>query len=287
MIKGTALHEILNLPPYWAKIGALPDNGMKVTRHAYGRHPRQYFLQATPSENGQNAPSHAVVFFHGGAWRFGSPEQFIGYAKFFTGLGYTTFLPSYRRIPLYHFGHLHEDMVAMLAKIAELANLQENMAGLIAGGMSAGGHIAAILAHDPSVWQMAGLDHNPIAGLLACGAPLDLDQLANSPVLLRLAGRRGSPQYHRANPAWHVQQAETALPTLCIHGTADGLVPVACAHSFTRFAKEKPNANLTFHLIEGGTHLDAGRWVFREDAERELLVEWLGAIRDRNDQFRI
>ncbi|MFM9951464.1 MAG: alpha/beta hydrolase [Saprospiraceae bacterium] len=283
MIKGTALHEILNLPHYWAKISAVPDNGMQVTRHAYGRHPRQYFLCATPPGNLQNSSGQAVVFFHGGAWRFGTPEQFIGYAKFFTGLGYTTFLPSYRRIPVYHFGHLHEDLVAMLAKIMELTSAHENGTKLIAGGMSAGGHMAAILAQDPFVWQLSGLNQNPVAALLACGAPLDLDQLSNSPVLLRLAGRRGSPQYHRANPAWHVRQAETALPTLCIHGTADGLVPVACAHSFARFAKEKPNDNLTFHLIEGGTHLDAGRWVFRDDAERQQLVGWLKAIRGCNE----
>jgi len=281
MIKGTALHEILNLPPYWAKISALPDNGMQVTRHAYGRHPRQYFLCAAPPESMQNSSGHAVVFFHGGAWRFGTPEQFIGYAKFFTGLGYTTFLPSYRRIPAYQFAHIHEDLVAMLAKITALTTDRDTACELIAGGMSAGGHVAAILAHDPSVWQLAGLDHNPITGLLACGAPLDLDQLSNSPVLLRLAGRRGSPQFHRANPAWQVQQAETTMPTLCIHGTADGLVPVACAHSFTSFAKEKLNANVTFHLIKGGTHLDAGRWVFREDAERAQLVGWLQALDEK------
>lgn len=276
MIKGTALHEILNLPPYWAKITAVPDNGMQVTRYAYGSHPRQYFLCAVPPENRQHRSGQAVVFFHGGAWRFGTPEQFIGYAKFFTGLGYTTFLPSYRRIPAYQFAHIHADLVAMLGKIMELTSPHDG-AKLIAGGMSAGGHVAAILAHDPSVWQLAGLNHNPIIGLLACGAPLDLDQLSDNPVLRRLAGRRGSPQYHRANPAWHAQRAEAAIPTLCIHGTADGLVPVGCAHSFVRFAKEKPNANLTFHLIEGGTHLDAGRWVFREDAEREQLVGWLQA----------
>ncbi len=281
MIKGTALHEILNLPPYWAKISALPDNGMQVTRHAYGRHPRQYFLRADPPENGQQAPRRAVVFFHGGAWRFGTPEQFIGYAKFFTGLGYTTFLPSYRRIPVHHFGHLHEDLVALLANISELTNRHENKPELIVGGMSAGGHMAAILAHDPSVWRLAGLPQNPVAGLIACGAPLDLDQLSNSPVLLRLAGRRGSAQYRRANPAWQLRQAETTMPLLCIHGTADGLVPVACAHSFVHFAKEKLNANLTFHLIKNGTHLDAGRWVFREDAEREQLVRWLQALDEK------
>jgi|APTNR8051073442_1049403.scaffolds.fasta_scaffold01627_11 acetyl esterase/lipase len=275
MIKGTALHEILNLPPYWAKIKAAPDPGMTVTRHVYGRHPRQYFLRAEPAKTVQPPPDHAVVFFHGGAWRFGTPEQFIGYAKFFTGLGYTTFLPSYRRIPAYQFAHIHEDLVAMLAQVTALTTAVRADGKLIAGGMSAGGHLAAILAHDPSVWHIAGLNHNPVAALFACGAPLDLDQLANSPVLQRLAGRRGSPQYHRANPAWQVQHAENTMPTLCIHGTADGLVPVACAHSFVRFAKEKPNASLTFHLIEGGTHLDAGRWVFREDAERHQLVRWL------------
>ncbi|NUO00308.1 MAG: alpha/beta hydrolase [Saprospiraceae bacterium] len=275
MIKGTALHEILNLPPYWAKIGAVPDNGMQVTRHAYGRHPRQYFLRAVPPANGPDAPRHAVVFFHGGAWRFGTPEQFIGYAKFFTGLGYTTFLPSYRRIPAHHFGHLHEDLVALLGHIGELTNLAGSWPGLIAGGMSAGGHMAAILAQDSSVWRLAGLSQSPIAGLIACGAPLDLDKLSNSPVLLRLAGRRGSARYQQANPAWQAQQAATIPPVLCIHGTADGLVPVDCAHSFARFVKEKPNANLTFHLINGGTHLDAGRWVFREDAERAQLVRWL------------
>jgi len=275
MIKGTALHEMLNLPAYWAKIGAVPDNGLRVTRHAYGRHSRQYFLQAEPPEGRQNASGQAVVFFHGGAWRFGTPEQFIGYAKFFTGLGYTTFLPSYRRIPIYHFAHLHEDLVAMLAKIAAITAEKGKADRVIAGGMSAGGHMAAILAHDASVWQIAGLNHNPVAALFACGAPLDLDQLPNSPVLLRLAGRRGSPQYHRSNPAWHVRQEETALPTLCIHGTADGLVPVACANSYVHCVKQNPDANLTFHLIEGGTHLDAGRWVFREDAERHQLVRWL------------
>ena len=273
MLKGTALHEILNLPAYWAKIKAAPDPGMQVTRHAYGGHPRQYFLHARPSKKMPDPPRHAIVFFHGGAWRFGTPEQFIGYAKFFTSLGYTTFLPSYRRIPTHHFGHLHEDLVAMLSQIAELS-IAQGVDKLIAGGMSAGGHMAAILAQDPSVWQMAGLPKNPVAGLIVCGAPLDLDQLSNSPVLLRLAGRRGSPQYHRANPAWHVQQSESTLPILCIHGTADGLVPMACAKVFVHHAQEKNNSAITFHAIEGGTHLDAGRWVFREDAERAQLVGW-------------
>ncbi len=275
MIKGTALHEILNLPSYWSSMAAVPDNGMRVTRHSYGDHPRQYLLCAMPPENKQNHPGQAVIFFHGGAWRFGSPEKFISYAKFFTSLGYTTFLPSYRRLPAFHFSHLHEDLVAMLGMVVNGETSAGKTQKLIAGGMSAGGHMAAILAQDASIWKKAGLSESPMIGLLACGAPLDLDQMPWSPVLLRLAGQRGSKRYQQANPVWHAGQSDARLPVLCIHGTADGLVPATCAHSFVGQAGQNPGANLTFHLIEDGTHLDAGRWVFREDAERHQIIKWL------------
>jgi len=274
MKKGTALHELLHLPDHWAKMRTVSTETMRVSRHAYGAHFRQYLLCAKPLQIPSKSPRHAIVFFHGGAWRFGTPEQFVAYASFFTSLGYTVFMPSYRRLPLYQFTHLHEDLTATLLEISRLlATENEANPKLIVGGMSAGGHMAAALSHDASVWEAAGFSENPAAAFFACGAPLDLNMLPDSPLLLRLAGRRGSASYQKANPFWHLQQRPEVLPTLCIHGTQDGLVPVACAESFVQLAQQKSTASL--HLIEGGTHLDAGRWAYQEDEPQLLIKAWL------------
>ncbi|MEL6142419.1 MAG: alpha/beta hydrolase [Bacteroidota bacterium] len=227
-----------------------------MRRIFYGSHRQQYVLQI----GDENSKRPVAFYFHGGAWAFGSPHQFLPAAAPFLEAGYQVIMPSYRKMPFHHFGHIKEDLTTILQL---LPAAQKRQSALVAG-MSAGGHLAAWLSLQPKEWKQAGWDYEPRAAVL-CGAVLDLDSMPGATVLNRLRGPREGQLYQLANPLYQLQYIE-GLSTryLIIHGNADGMAPFSQMLGFYEVLIKKSNQVETMWLNEG-THLDACRWMFKDD----------------------
>jgi acetyl esterase/lipase len=230
-------------------------------RLAYGPHARQYILILEPQNSEAYAEMPWAVYFHGGAWTFGRPEAFRPAARPWLEAGYRVALPSYRRPPKARLPDIVEDCHAAMAELADFAlRTHRPLCAPQLAGISAGGHLAAVLALHPNRWLQSRWPGPPTQALL-CAPPLDLRLLSPSGIFKR---------YRGINPA------EIKLPTpqprlLLLHGTADGMVDYAHATSFVGTVTEQ-GGSIQLETIEGGGHLDAGRWTYDDDDPYAPLV---------------
>jgi len=275
--RGTLLHEGLYLPWFWLSALLSPSYPTRTERVYYGSHPRQYYLLCLPVEGEVRQPN-LLFYFHGGSWRWGKPEFFKAHAGFFNRLGYAVVLPSYRPCPKHDYRHIREDLQTALRHAHQTAKSKGlPCSSALTGGMSAGGHLAALLALDETITAPLGLPKDWIKGFFALGAPLHLEGMPNSFALRDFAGAREAPMFKAASP-YRYAGCRPDLPALVVHGRLDGMVPYRSTAAFARERKNYAPASLTFVKVEKGTHLSVAAWIFRENATRAALSEWL---RDR------
>ncbi|WP_116107032.1 alpha/beta hydrolase [Lewinella sp. IMCC34191] len=254
---GFALRDLFGLAYYWYRTGKVRRRmPARVSRHAYGKGRRQYFLLAEPLASSVSDDLPWAIYLHGGAWTFGTPEAFLPAARPWLEAGYRVLLPSYRRPPLANLDDIVADCRSALAAAARLADDSGRPLGeMQLAGISAGGHLAAVLALHPEWWAEAGWPRCPRRTLLFA-APLDLDLLRPRILFSR---------YEAISPCNGPGPAKDS-EWLLLHGDRDGFVNRD--HSL-RFAERLRAAGVSAQLITipGGGHLDAGRWTY-EDGNR-------------------
>lgn len=274
LIKGSLLHEILSLPIFWAQAVASNLPKARAERLFYGPGRRQYYLLAKPSAAAARGP--LLIYLHGGSWRWGKPEYFLAHAALLNQLGYTVALPTYRPTPRANYAAIREDLAAMLRHLPRALELSfESLPSTELGGMSAGGHLAAMIALDHRLRAQAGLPAQAFRRFAALGAPLDLELMPDNFIIRSLAGHKGQPAFQEANPAyWAERDSGQHLSAMLVHGTHDGMVPLACAMSFVKCWPK--GAPLQLAREEKGTHLSAASWFFKAGAPRQALMRWWG-----------
>jgi acetyl esterase/lipase len=279
MIRGTLLHELLNLPIYWKEVKASPALPYSLNKLPFGNHPRQYCLIAEPT----TSPVGWIIYWHGGGWQFGSPEQFQKTALPWLDAGYGVVLPSYRRLPWYDYRAIRNDTIKALATCRNYwESQQENpYPPVILLGMSAGGHLAAITGLDTGIWQQADWQSTQVKGVVACGGVLDFSSMKNNPIIRLLAGAAKSKTYVMANPTAQLSAQQRDLPPfLLIHGSKDGMVPYQTALGFQkRYLSHPSKTACDLITLPEGTHLDAARWMFHDTPLRQTILrkagEWI------------
>lgn len=273
--RGTILHEVLHLPAYWLQLYRLDTRNLQPEKIQYGQHPRQYFI-FVPPPTGSKAPEKLIIYFHGGGWKFGRPENFTSFALPFQEEGLPVVLPSIRRTPGHNYYGMREDLSNMLLAVLALQQRYgwKNQQ-IVLGGMSAGGNLAALLYFDEEALQPFGLTPGTLfQGLFVCGAPLDLAKMRQTPVLRAYAGKRNSDQFQAANPVTYLNKSELR-PVLCIHGDADGMVAYSSACSFCEhFSRRAPNS-IRFIPLSRGTHLDAASWSHSAPELKREILSWM------------
>lgn len=198
-------------------------------------------------EEGKDYP--AVVFFFGGGWNGGSREHFRPQATYFAKRGLVCFLVDYRIRNVHQtppFESLKDAKSAMrfIRSHAEQFHIDPDQ--LIAGGGSAGGHLAAATA-------------------LVSGFNDDKDDLAISPIPNALllfnpvidngpggyGFERIGEAYKEFSPLHLIRKG--APPTLFLLGTQDNLVPVATAEYY-KTVMEKVGSRCDLLLYEDQPH---------------------------------
>lgn len=275
--KGRLLYELIHLPPFWLQLLRAPSRGFREERIRYGTHPRQYFLLCLPPAPVALGPS-VILYFHGGGWQFGAPEQFRAHARQLTQKGYVVILPSCRRVPRYNYRHLREDLTRLLAQVWEvLAQRGMGDKQAIIGGMSAGGNMAALAALNHEELKRAGIPAGWLRGLFLFGAPLHLEKMADTFSVRNFAGPRAEPMFRQASPYYYLDKP-LAIPTLIIHGAKDGMVEYEGVQEFARRMQQVNAEETRFLSLPEGTHLDVASWFFREGVVRETFREWLAGL---------
>jgi acetyl esterase/lipase len=192
----------------------------------------------------------AVVFFFGGGWVGGSPEQFRIQSEHFAKRGLVGVRVEYRVIPKGDKGP--PDVCAADAKSAiryvraNAAKLGIDPARIAGAGGSAGGHLAALTAMVP------GLD-DPADDLAVSCKPDAL--ILFNPVFDNGPGEWGhqrvGAKFRQYSPAHNLTKG--APPTIVFLGDSDDLIPVAVAERFQAKMKEV-ESRFDLHISKGAKH---------------------------------
>ena len=97
------------------------------------------------TENHENLLRKTLVFFHGGGWKYGTPNEFQKYAAYFARKGYICICPAYRKISIDNptpEGAVTDAVNAYnwILSNSERLKIDKNEVILIGG--SAGGHLS-------------------------------------------------------------------------------------------------------------------------------------------------
>ena len=197
-----------------------------------------------------NAP--AIVFFFGGAWSIGSPQQFEEQCRHFSERGMVAITVDYRvktRQNAKPTQCVADARSAMRWVRANAAKFGIDPNRIAAGGGSAGGHLAASTAFitdfdEPN--EDKNISATPNALILfnpgVVLAPLDgyeSEGKGKSKVKGKIIEWRFGTKPENISPAHHI--TTNAPPTIIFHGRADTTVPFLTVEAFT--AKMKAAGN--------------------------------------------
>ena len=208
----------------------------------------------------------AAVFFHGGGWAGGGPDHYYPQSRYIALRGMVAISVEYRTIN--RFGTSPRECVkdgkSAMRWIKEHANeLGIDPDRIVAGGGSAGGHIAAAMAL-VSAFNEQGEDTS-----VSC-IPKAL--LLFNPVFDNGPDGFGhnlvKPYWKEISPIDHIY--DQTPPTLVLLGTEDTYIPVETAKRFERQMKEK-GRRCDLHIYEGAKHGWYNLWVSREAMAESLI----------------
>ena len=195
-----------------------------------------------------DAPRPAIVFFHGGGWSGGTPQQFAAHADWLAAHGAVGVLIQYRLVDMGAASvfdcmrDAHSAMRWVRAHADELG-LDPNRIG--AGGGSAGGHLAAVTAFIdcPEPDEDASVSSRPNV-LTLFNPVIDTTEIG--------FGHRRFPDGPEAgSPVHHVEPG--APPTIILCGRDDTTTPFENDERFCRLMEAAGN---TCRLVgyDGQTH---------------------------------
>lgn len=202
-----------------------------------------YIFQPKKHEANESRP--AIVFFFGGGWKGGTPAQFHQHCKHLAARGMIAMSADYRvrgRQQTLADARVSDAKSAIRWIRANARELGVDPDRIVAGGGSAGGHIAACTATIDG-FEQEGEDlkissrpnglalFNPAVSLASIAGVHEIKEEK----LLELAERMGGPS-ERLSPFHNLK--DKLPPTVLFHGIADTTVPFVTAKAFHEKAKE-------------------------------------------------
>lgn len=202
-----------------------------------------------PPQHDPDDSRPAIVFFFGGGWSGGTPEQFYPHCRDLASCGMVAFAAEYRVAER----HGTTPFECVLDGKSAVRWIRDGAGGLgvdptmiAAGGGSAGGHVAAATALCTELGEKSGDDAvscRPDA-LVLFNPVFDNGPDGYGHKLLEDRWRMISPM-HNIGPG--------APPTVVFLGTEDHLIPVSTAETY-RDRMDAAGARCELHLYEGQGH---------------------------------
>ena len=192
-----------------------------------------WVFQPTPAAAPKPDPRPAIVFYFGGGWSGGTPEQFEPHARYLASRGMASVLVDYRVRSRHGTGAQEcvEDAKSALRWLRENAEkFRVDPDRIVAAGGSAGGHLAAATGLVPGFEGTASTSSKPNA-LVLFNPGLVLASIGDYQYETMGWTRGKLPADPESiSPAHHID--EKAPPTIIFHGLADRTVPHRSAEVF-------------------------------------------------------
>ena len=238
-----------------------------------------YVLKPKDWKAGDKRP--AVVFFHGGGWTGGGPNQFNEHSQYLTTRGMVCVQVQYRLLaakssdaPVKCVQDAKSAMRWVRSHAKELGVDPERIAS---GGGSAGGHLAAF------VGMVEGTD-DPMDDLKI--SPKSNAMLLYNPVFDNGPGGWGTARvgerYKELSPAHNISKDDP--PAIVFLGSKDNLIPVKTVETFKE-NMTKAGVRCETHIYEGQGHgffnygKGDGKYYYETLLETDKFLASLGWIK--------
>lgn len=218
---------------------------------SYGPSPRQTLDIYAPDDDGAGGLRPIVLFLYGGSWRRGSKEEYRFVGAYLARSGHVGVVADYRLFPETGFPGFIEDCAAATAFVRRvIPGFGGDPGRIFLMGHSAGAHMAALLALEPSYLAQRAMDPRDLSGVVGISGPYDHDfgtvrWLAE--VFPDARSRRESRVLDKARLG--------APPMFLANGTADTLVPARNAVALAERLRALGN-RVDLRLYEGAGHGD-------------------------------
>ncbi|MEY5010226.1 MAG: hypothetical protein RLZZ253_1365 [Verrucomicrobiota bacterium] len=277
LIAALSAEDDLPEPPVsWKYPPEMPGASVEVYRDIHGVRLNAYVF--TPPGHRASDRRPAVLFFFGGGWKGGSPGQFLPQSLHLSQRGMVAIACDYR--VLGRHGVLPQDCLrdakaAVRWARANAATLGIDPDRIVAGGESAGGHLAAAVALVPGFEEGAHPGVSSMPNALALFNPaVVLAPVDTHPGLLsdeKFADIRSRTE-GRAREISPYHFIRSGLPPgILFHGTNDEAVPFASVELFARAMTAAGN-RCELKTYEGQPHgffnPGRGKGAPREEANR-------------------
>jgi acetyl esterase/lipase len=203
----------------WADrtIGGTKGTAVAVRGARFGSLPDQRLDVIVPNTPG---PHPVLVFFHGGNWRAGRPEDYHFVGRTFARAGYVVVLPGYRLGPAGVYPNMLEDGAAAVGWVGrEIARFGGDPGQVFLMGHSAGAHTATMLALERQWLGRQGLSDGFVKGVVGLSGPYDFYPFTSDPARDAFGG---VAQPEITQPITFVRS--DAPPMLLLNGAADTTV---------------------------------------------------------------
>lgn len=165
-------------------------------------------------------PKPVLIFFHGGSWRSGNPDDYGFVARALVPEGFTVVLAGYRLVPGGEYPAMLEDTAGAIAWAKQnIARYGGDPDNIFIAGHSAGAYNAVQVALERQWLAREGLDPAIIRGVIGLSGPYDFLPLDKDSTKAAFGGAADLPA---TQPINHLRG--DAPPMLLIHGEKDTLV---------------------------------------------------------------
>ncbi|QZD86980.1 alpha/beta hydrolase [Qipengyuania psychrotolerans] len=220
-----------------------------VHRASYGDNPSQKLL--VYRSGSAQEPQPVFVFFHGGAWAHGDPDDYGFVARNMAAQGYVVVLGGYRLNEAGRYPAMLQDTAATVAWV------HENIAGhggdpgrIVLSGHSAGAYNAVQVALEDRWLEEAGAPSGAVRGVVGLSGPYDFYPFDTDRSRAAFgsvgAGAESQPVAHTS---------ADAPPMLLVHGEADTVVKIRNSQALAAQLQEAGASVETLYL-PGKTHND-------------------------------
>lgn len=250
----------------------MKEAAIEVYKHASGRDLNMYIF--TPEDHSPNDDRAVIVFFFGGGWRSGSPQQFHQHARYLSSRGMVVCIADYRvlnrdKVPAVECVRDAKSAVRWVRKNAERLGIDPER--IAAGGGSAGGHLAACTGLVPDLdddSEDTSISSKPNALVLFNPAVILASTEEYTVTKRRETGmkERAGIDPARISPIHYI--TADAPPTIIFHGTMDETVPF---ESIKAFAAKMKEAGARCEIVpgEGKSH---GYFNYGREKNQNFLV---------------
>ena len=203
----------------------------------YGEHPAQKLTVHRFKYFEMNETRPVLVFFHGGSWRSGDPEDYNFVGRNFASRGMIVVNAGYRLGKDGRWPAMLEDSAAAVAWVHEnIADYGGDPDRIYLMGHSAGAYNVVMLALDRQWLEREGLGDSAVQGVIGLSGPYDFYPFARDSTRDAFGG---APDPKATQPINHAR--DDAPPLLLVHGEQDTLVKPRNTRALTKALEQAGN----------------------------------------------